>query len=152
MLVKVAIHAYKGEIQTLVFGIVNCWYMYLYCYSCVNFSRTFPGKANLILWTSHINLVMSAWEIHGHSRTTVSRMTSRHGNDLCIAGRWCVSFLFCQFHQTVKQTLEWPVIWDALPFMWRRCNGEVAKLKIMKVLMRSTNLQNDSTCDPRILM
>ena len=27
--------------------------------------------------------------------------------------------------QNVKQTVEWPVIWDPLKFMWRHCNGVV---------------------------
>ena len=40
-------------------------------------------------------------------------------------GQWCDPFMFlwCDPEQTVDQTVELPVIWDAMPFIWCQCNA-----------------------------
>ena len=46
-----------------------------------------------------------------------SPMVSSHAGSSML---WC--FLFCLFKQVVKQTIELPVIWDAMILIWRHCN------------------------------
>ena len=46
-----------------------------------------------------------------------SPMVSSHAGSSMF---WC--FLFCLFKQVVKQTIELPVIWDAMMLIWRHCN------------------------------
>ena len=83
-------------------------------------------KTNLTMWFVHPGVILNpmlycTWCEHGWKKNSAS---SVHLSPLQRPGNvelW--SWWFCYHHQMGKQTVELQVIWDAMTFMWRHCNG-----------------------------
>ena len=73
-------------------------------------------------------IMMTSWNAHVFGIT--SPLGGESTGHRCIPftkGQECqpLKFLWCYPEQIVEQTLEWPVIWDAMMFMWRHYNDIV---------------------------
>ena len=116
------------------------------CYLKYEYSKTYYID---ILWWHHgfTTLMSLFYQLIFWLSGRINMMMSWHGSIFCItgplwresSGHWWIwgalEFLWCQPKQTVEQTLEWLVIWDAMVPMGHHCNEVKTKIIAASTLL-----------------